>query len=329
MRAHFLAACIFATGLVAPLTAHASGVDPDAATPVQREQAQARFGRGRKLFVEKKFKEALVEFQGSHDIVASPNAWLYIGHCHRELGDLIAAYEEFGRAATEANEHAAGDPRYTKTAQAAAKERDALAPRLGFLRLTVQNAAPETRLTIAGEEVKSAAWGEAAPVLPGATEIVAETPDRPAVRESVSVEAGEEKRVTIDAGPPPPPPAPVASAPLPAEGNPRQNLRTASFVAGGVGVAGVAAFAIFGAMAKSTYDSLVGECHGPCTTDHDDQVSSGKTQQTVANVALAVGIVGVAAGVTLFVVSRPTAKSDGRSAAIVAGPAWLGVEGTF
>ena len=328
MRAHFLVACVVATVLAAPLAARASGVDPDAATPVQREQAQARFGRGRQLFLEKKFGEALVEFQGSHDIVASPNARLYVAHCRRELGDLVAAYEEFGRAATEAKEHATGDPRYAKTAEAAERERDAIAPRLGFLTLTVQNAAPETKLTIAGEEIKSAAWGETAPVLPGTPEIVAETPDRPAARASVTVAAGEKKHVTIDAGPTPAPPEPAAP-PLPPHGDPRQGLRTASFVAGGVGLVGVATFAVFGAMAKSTYDDLESECHGPCSTNHGDQVSSGKTQQVVANVALAVGIAGAAAGITLFVLGRPAAPSDARGAAIVIAPAWLGMRGAF
>ena len=58
----------------------------------------------------------------------------------------VAAYEEFGRAATEAKEHAAGDPRYAKTAEAAERERDALAPKLGFVTVTVQNSTPETKL---------------------------------------------------------------------------------------------------------------------------------------------------------------------------------------
>jgi hypothetical protein len=333
MRPHVLAACFVATVLLVPLSArvaHASGVDPDAATPVQREQAQARFGRGRQLFVQRKFKEALVEFQGSHDIVSSPNARLYIAHCHRELGELVAAYEEFGRAATEAREHAIGDPRYTKTAEGAEKERDAIAPKLGFVTFTVANGTPETKLTIAGEEIKSAAWGEAAPVLPGTTEIVAETPGRPAAHVSVTVAAAEKKHVDIDAGTAPPPPEPVAApTPPPPEGNPRQGLRTASFVAAGVGVAGLATFGVFGLMAKSTYDSLESECHGACTTNHSDQVSSGKTQQTVADLALAVGIVGAVTGVTLFVLSRPPKSSDAPSAAILGGPGWIGVRGSF
>jgi len=332
MRRGFFAAGFLAIALLQPVAARASGVDPDAATPVQREQAQARFARARQLFVEKKFAQALTEFEGSHDIVASPNARLYIAHCHRELGQLVAAYEEFGRAATEAREHAAGDPRYTKTAESAEKERDAIAPKLGFVTVHVANATPETKLTIAGEEIKTAAWGEAAPVLPGAPALVAETPGLPAARVSVTVAAGEKKQVEIDAGVAP---TPVAEVPIPssrpAEANPRQALRTASFVAGGAGLAGLATFGVFGLMAKSTYDKLASECHGACTTDRGDEVNAGKMQQTVANVALVVGAVGVAAGVTLFVLGRPPGAQDASSpsAALSVAPGWLGVRGTF
>ncbi len=330
MPRRLLLACLLSTAMLASPSARASGVDPHSATPVQREQAQARFVRARQLFVARKFKEALPEFEGSHDIVASPNARLYIAHCHRELGDLVGAYEEFGRAATEAQEHAAGDPRYTKTAESAERERSALAPKLGFVTVTVANASPDTRLTIAKEEIKGAAWSEAAPVLPGTTEVVVETPGRPPARASVTVAAGEKKQIAIDAGRPPPPPEEPAAAPaVPPEGNPHQALRTASFVVGGVGVVGLATFAVFGLMAKSTYDDLQSECHGPCTTDHDDQVSAGKTQQTVANVALVVGAVGAAAGVTLFVLGRPPTRTETPTAAVLGGPGWLGVRGAF
>jgi hypothetical protein len=334
MRSHFVAAGLLAIALLAPVAAGASGVDPDAASPVQREQAQARFARGRQLFVDRKFAQALVEFEGSHDIVASPNARLYIAHCDRELGRLVAAYEEFGRAATEAREHATGDPRYTKTAEAAEKERDAIGPKLGFVTVRVVAATPETKLTIAGEEIRTAAWGEAAPVLPGASEIVAETPGRPAAHLSVTVAAGEKKQLEIDAGGAPAPVAEVMGPPSspPTDAHPRQGLRTASFVAGGAGLAGLATFGVFGLMAKSTYDSLVRECHGPCTTDHGDQVSAGKTQQTVANIALVVGAAGAVASVTLFVLGRPPRAHDApspSSAAISVGPGWLGVRGSF
>jgi hypothetical protein len=332
MSSRLLAACTLAIALLAPLTARASGVDPDAATPVQREQAQSRFARGRTLYDQKKFREALAEFEGSHEIVASPNARLYVAHCRRELGDLVVAYEEFGRAATEAKEHAAGDPRYLKTAEAAQRERDALAPKLGFLTLTVQNTTPDSKLTIAGEEIQRAAWSEAAPVKPGSTEVVLTTPDRPPVRTTVQVAAGEKKRVTLDAGPPPPPkPEPVAApAPPPEEHHGSSGARTAAYVAGGVGVVGLAVFTVFGLKAKSTYSTLQNECGAHCTTDHSSEISSGKSAQTLANVGLAVGVVGVAAGVTLFVIGGSGgAKSDAPTAALSVGPSWIGARGSF
>jgi hypothetical protein len=333
MGPRFLAACVLATALLAPLGARAVGVDPDAATPVQREQAQARFGRGRDLYAAKKFREALAEFQGSHDIVSSPNARLYVAHCHRELGELVLAYEEFGRAATEAKEHAVGDPRYVKTAEAAQRERDAIAPKLGFVTLTVANVTPESKLKIAGEEIQRAAWSEAAPVLPGTTEIVLETPDRPPARVSVTVAPGERKEVTIDAGPAPAPKAEeTAPAPPPPveESHPSSGLRTAAYVAGGVGVVGFAAFTIFGLKAKSTFNGLQSECpNGHCATDRSSEVSSGKSQQTLANVGLAVGAVGVVAGVTLFLISGHGGKTDAPSAALVVGPSWVGARGAF
>ncbi|HEY2515227.1 MAG TPA: tetratricopeptide repeat protein [Polyangiaceae bacterium] len=329
MRLCLFAACLLAA-TAASVPALASGVDPDAATPLQREQAQSRFGRGRQLFEQKKYREALGEFEGSHDIVASPNARLYIAHCRRELGELVAAYEEFGRAATEARERATGDPRYLKTAEAAERERDALAPKLGFVTITVEHATADTKLTIAGEEIKSAAWSEAAPVLPGTTEILAQTPGRPPGRTTATVSAGERKRVTVDAGLP----APVAAAPEPAPApppppeGPTQPTRTIAYLSGGIGVIGFATFAVFGMMAKSTYDGLQRECSGPCTSDHSGEIHSGETQQTVANVGLVVGAVGAVAGVTLFLVSRP-AKREAPAAALQVGPSWVGVRGVF
>src|SRR4029077_1716658 len=106
--------------------------------------------------------------------------------------------------------------------------------------------------------------------------LIAQTPGRPAAHGSVTGAAGERKHVAIDAGKAPPPAGGIEPPPPPPpEGNPRQGLRTASYVADGVGVAGLATFAVFGVMARSTYNSLQSECPGPCTVDHGDQVSSG------------------------------------------------------
>src|SRR5580765_8558093 len=101
-----MAASSMLVALASASSARATGVDPAVATPVQREQAQGRFARGKQLFAAKKYQEALVEFRGSHDIVSSPNARFYVARCYRELGQFVAAYAELGRVLAEANEHA-------------------------------------------------------------------------------------------------------------------------------------------------------------------------------------------------------------------------------
>jgi hypothetical protein len=105
-------------------------------------------------------------------------------------------------------------------------------------------------------------------------------------------------------------------------------LRTWAYVAGGVGVGGLATFAVFGLLARSTYNDLQSQCGGPCAPDKDKtgEIGSGKTQQAVANVGLVLGVIGAGAGVTLFLLSRPK-NGQAPTTAIVAAPTWIGVQG--
>jgi len=82
-------------------------------------------------------------------------------------------------------------------------------------------------------------------------------------------------------------------------------------------------------MAKSTYDDLNKACNGgPCPPSKNGEISSGKTQQVVANVGLGIGIVGVALGATLFVLSMPKSTPDS-GAALVVTPTGLRLDGYF
>jgi hypothetical protein len=340
LRALRASAFVVATWLsLAPADALAAGVDPGAATPVQREQAQSRFLRGRALYESGSYSEAIEEFRASNEIVASPNARLYLARALRESGRLVEAYVELGRAAVEADEHAKDDGRYEKAGATATKEREALAPKLGFITVRVDNATEATTLSIAGAPVKREAWSEPVPVLPGSTEIVVDTPGAGTNRQRVAVAAAERKQIAIDAQPPGP--AAVASAPVPSpaaaspEPSPaptssRASLRPYAYVAAGVGVAGLATFTIAGLMSSSTYSDLEATCPaGKCPASAADTVSRGRTEQTVANVGLVVGIVGIAAGATLFVLSMPRSGSSGATARVVAGPSSAFVQGTF
>jgi hypothetical protein len=311
-------------------SALAIGVAPGAATAVQREQAQAKFVRGKDLFGKKKYEEALVEFRASIDIVASPNARLYVARTLRALGRDVEAYVELGRTEVEAKELAPQDPRYAKTGEAAAAERKELEPKLGFVTFTIENASDATVVEVNGEEVKRAGWGEPVPVMPGPTTMVVKSPGKEPIKKELTLAAGQKVSETLDAGATggttvvekpvdkgPPPAKPSSDGP---------DLRTWAWVAGGIGVAGLATFGVFGALSSSKYSSLKDECGGPCPESKRDEVESGRTQQTIANVGLVVGVIGVATGVTLFVLGS---KSKPASSEVVVGPSWLGLRGSF
>jgi hypothetical protein len=309
-----------------PRVAHAVGAAPGAATPVQREQAQQKFLRGRDAFALKDWPKAIELLRASMDIVQSPNTRLYLARALRESGKLVEAYVEFGRTAVEAEELAAQDPRYNKTGPAAKLERAQLEAKLAFVHVSIAHPSDQTRLTVGGEEVRRAGWDEPLPALPGTLDVVVDTPNRPTRRETLTLAAGDRREVAIDAGATVDAPAAVAPVAAPSSGARGSSpLRTWAWISSGVGVAGLATFATFGLLSKQKFDQLAAVCTPTCPASRQSDVSTGKTEQTVANVALVVGALGAATGITLFIVS--SGKSSETHVSFT--PSGLIVEGSF
>ena len=291
--------------------------------------------RGKELMARRHYQEALAEFQASHEIVTSPNTRLQIARCLLGLGKTVAAYAELGRTAVEAKELTPEDSRYQRAYDAAISERADIEPKLGFVSLTISNASEGTQVTVAGEEIRRAAWNEAAPVQPGQTEIVVSSPGYQPIKRTVALAVGQKTAMVIDVlsgervAPPPEPPPPAAAPAPPMARAGASWTRTGAYVAGGVAVAGLATFAVAGILARSTYDDLTSACAGgPCPASKAGDISSGKTQQSVANVGLAFGLVGAAACTTLFVVSL---TSDNRAprVGLVVSPVYFGLRGSL
>ncbi|HLM72315.1 MAG TPA: tetratricopeptide repeat protein, partial [Polyangiaceae bacterium] len=200
-----------------------------------------------------------------------------------------------------------------------------------------------------GKEVPRERWGKPHPVAPGDAEAVLEVPGKPPVKESLTLKVGDKREVALDpnaAAPPPPGGGGAGDAGggsaggdtgggggSGSSGGPGMTkLRPFAFVAAGVGVAGLATFAIAGIMSNSTYSDLEATCKGPCPPELADDVSKGKTQQTIANIGLVVGAVGVAAAVPLFILSSGKKSDDApppAEASIVIAPGYLGLRGRF
>ncbi len=319
--------------LLCALPAHAAGVDPANATAVQREQAQQHFLKGKDRFDRNDMNGALEEFRASLEIVASPNARLYVARTLREMGRLVEAYAEFGRTAADAKEHEREDGRYGKAAQAALAERDAIAPQIGFVQLTIHNANDSTTVTVGGNTIVRAGWADPIPVKPGNVDVDVATSGAAApFHKTLTLRAGERAPLDVDANAPgtvvAPPPPKIAE---PTTHKPGWMLPVA--IAGaGVGVVGMIMFAIEGVASNNTYSDLKKQCGAaPCPPSLASEVSSGKTQQAIANVGLVIGVVGLAVGATFFVLWVLPQKSSTASAnvGLTVGPGSLGLVGRF
>jgi hypothetical protein len=328
-----LSVCTFAP---APAHAQAGAATP---SPDEVKKAQDLFEKGLALRKAKKYALALEQFRASYATVPSPNSRLNIARCMNELGDHVDAYLEFTAVADEASARAATEPRYAKTRDTAILERDEVAKKIAVVTVTVEHPEAAASLKIGGREAPRDTWGKPFPAKPGPVEVIVYSTAGPPVTENVETSAGDKKDVTIDA---------QAGGPVPPEGgngdgtvtveppSSREGLRPFAYIAGGIGLVGFGVFTVAGIMANGTYSDLEDKCGtSPCPPEYAEDVDSGKTQQTIANVGLIVGAVGIAAGATLFVLSitggdsSAEPQADSTSAQLLVGPGYAGVRGTF
>ncbi len=325
------AAALGSAAMVAPSIAMAAPPvkgRPVANGPDASKAATALFTRGTELFKAKKFGPAMEQFRQSYALVPSPNSHLYVARCMAALGDTRNAYVEFNKVVDEATQRAVTEEKYAPTRDSARVERDELSSKLGLVTVTL--ASPDLgRARIGRYDLAPEDLGRPYPLDPGNYDVVVEGLGRPPIKQSISVGPGEKREVLLSApvGPvagPVEPPPPVRSSKI-------NGLIIGGIIGEVVGVAGFAMFAAEGAASKSTYSSLEKTCgsNGGCGThDVSSDISKGKSQQTIANVGLGLGIAGVATGTTLIVLGVRK-KSSAPQTGLVVGPGYVGYDGTF
>jgi hypothetical protein len=334
-------------GIVAsPAISWAAGASPLSASADQKKEATAHFTAGKQALAAKDFDKAISEFSASIEVVDSPNAHLELARTLRDAGKLGEAWGEYWHAAESATRLAPQEERYAKTAEAATNEREEVARKLAFLQISVSHAPADATLKVGGRVVPVDDWGSPVVVTPGAVDVtVTGSAGAELARSTVNATVGQTTPVSLEAqaAPAPATPAPettqsdkpaaeersLPEAPPPEPPRPTK-LRPFAYVAGGIGVAGMATFAVFGLLSNSTYSDLRNTCPQGCLPAHKSEVDSGVMQQTLANVGLGVGIAGLAAGVTMFFVSMP-ASSPAPSAptALVLAPGYIGLRGSM
>ena len=314
---------------------------PAAAEPTAQERALAGalFEEGRVLMGKGSYAEACDKLAESQRLDPGGGTLLNLALCHERQGRIATAWVEF----REARALARRDKRADREG-AAATEMSKIEPALSMLAIEVPAEARAAGFVVKldGAAIAEAAWGTKIPVDPGQRVVTAEAPERRTFTTTVEIGASASAPVVtipplaLEGGPKPPhstppssvsspdaPPASGASSPPPGSG-----LRTAGFVVGGLGLAGLAVGAGFGVAAVMKQSRSNAICPGTtCSREFEDAIPlnhEARTFARVADVAIGVGAAGVVAGVVLLWVAPRKASGvtvggavDGRSGVVV------------
>jgi hypothetical protein len=279
--------------------------EPSAA---DRATARALAGEGYQALKAKDYSTAADRFSRADALVHAPTLMIDWARSLIGMGKLVEAQERYEQIMREGVD--AKSPRSWQTALSdAGIELAQLKPRLAWVTITVAGS-NDAHVSIDGAVVPPAAVGVRRAVNPGERVVrVTANGFLPQKMELQLSEGGDSnadftlepdpdaQAAVVAPPPPPPPPAPVA-----------RHDQMLTYVAFGVGGAGLVVGGVTGAMALSKRSQLSSACNsaGKCPSDEGRTLSSYHSLGTVSGVGFAVGVAGVGAGVALWLLNRNT-----------------------
>ena len=185
-------------------------------------------------------------------------------------------------------------PKYRPTRDAAASLLAILEPEIAKLIVVLPDGLRGAPVKLDGRLLAAEEVGRAIAVEPGSVMLVAEPEGQATIERRVELSRGSSTTVVLEpksdastggVGPAPRPDTRPPNPPGPAPAESGGGVRIAGFVVGGLGLAGLATFAVTGAMVLDKQSTLDEACGGPCPDDSQaDVIADGRTLQTVANV---------------------------------------------
>jgi hypothetical protein len=314
---------------------------PVAAEPSaqDRERARSLMDLGDKNAAAGDLEGALKAYQAADGIMRVPTTGLEVGRTQEKLGRLIEARDAFiavTRFPAQTGEPAA----FTKARDTAKRLSSELGPRIPslVLRLSGPPAGTEVEVSLDDKRLSAELVGLPISVNPGRHRLVARANGfQPAERELNVVEA-ETKEVALTLSPAEAAGTPGATLPAAttaaAEEKPGPS-RTLMWVGFGVGAAGVATGAVTGVLSLSKTNQAKKLCDGShCPSEAQGDIDSATTLANVANVAFAVGVVGLGVGVwQLLTTGGSSSETSTASRAFHAEPliglGSVGIAGSF
>ncbi|MFZ5891497.1 MAG: hypothetical protein ACOY0T_10640 [Myxococcota bacterium] len=283
--------------------------------------AEALFRAGREAADRGDDKLACARFEESHRIEPAAGTVLNLALCYERRGQVASAWQRFGEAK---DRLPASDERLALVEQ----KIKALEPRLPRLTLRVEGEAENRKVLRDGVELGSASLGVAVPVDPGAHHIELRATGHATRSVSVELAEGESKELVLELGARSAEPS-VAGDRTPAAPS-GSGTRTAGFVVGGVGLAGIATSLVFGALVLDRKSTVDRECAANrCSAAGVEAAESGRTLSTISTIAFAAGAVGVGVGAYLILSSKPSQDSVRVTLTTERGVSLLSLRGAF
>jgi hypothetical protein len=329
-----------------------------AADVVINDEARAHFTAGVNLLQDPdgaRYEEAYVEFKTAY---ASSPSWKILGN----LGISAMKLERDGEAIDVYKKYLNEGGKQIEASERAQFQRDLATLEAGVVRLTLDSDPPGARIederfpasggairneyTVSGPTQLGVRAGRHrfTAKLAGHADVVWEVTLSPRQQESHTFQ------LTETVAPAPAPAPPLVAAPAPAttaldtsSAKGSNGMRIGAYIALGVGVVGLGAGTIFGLSAKSKYEEAnditndnqncppSGPCElpGPLFDKREQLGKDGDSAKTLSLVGFIAGGVGVATGVTLFILSDKKEQPAAAKVEPYLGIGNLGVRGSF
>jgi tetratricopeptide (TPR) repeat protein len=286
-------------------------------------------------------EQAVQKLEKAYRLFRVPSVALWLARALAKRGLLVEAserYQEASRLEGQQGEAAV----QAQARKDAAAELEALTPRLPTITVSVEGAnSPDVKLSLDGVVIPSALAGEERPVNPGEHRVLGVLGEEE-LSETVTLAEGQKQSVTLRFTKPQSAATPLAAPPPstrptptePAEDSSRGTRRALSYVALGVGGAGLIVGGITGALVlrdKKEFDDNANCRDGECLRSEEDKVSSFRTLRTVSTVGFIAGGALAATGVVLLLTSGSSAEpgKDAVAMKLTVSPSSVALSGKF
>jgi hypothetical protein len=308
---------------------------PAWAEPNEADRATARALalEGHAALEKKDYATAADRFGRADALVHAPTLVVDWARALQGLGKLVAAHEKYELVLREGVD-ASSPKSWLRSLEEAKKELDALKPRLAWITVNLKEPSDAT-VKISGVIVPPAAVGVKRAADPGFPEVTVTALGYETFQQMVTVGPGEEKSLEVSLKKLPEAPPPEQSSGTADAYRPRQSggaRKVMTYVAFGLGGAGLVAGGVTGGLALRKRSDLKDDCiDGVCPSSSKKKIDTYHTYGTVSGVALAVGVAGVGAGLVLWLTEPKTEETASARASVrpLLGLGLIGAEGTF